>query len=78
NLFAAHSRLPYVNTFMFQCQLFFISFVAFCVVAIGDSYNITLHLYKRQYVFLKKYKEGLFLINKPSSSITLSLFTFLL
>ncbi|OOR48796.1 hypothetical protein COL87_24780 [Bacillus pseudomycoides] len=62
----------------FNANYFFISFVAFCVVAIGDSYNITLHLYKRQYVFLKKYKEGLFLINKPSSSITLSLFTFLL
>jgi len=38
---------------------FFISFVAFCVVAIGDSYNITLHLYNRQYVFLKKYKKDL-------------------
>ncbi|PEJ22339.1 hypothetical protein COF01_29650 [Bacillus pseudomycoides] len=58
-MFAAHSRLPYANTFMFQCQLsFFISFVAFCVVAIGDSYNITLHLYKRQYVFLKNIKKA--------------------
>ncbi|MFJ8417257.1 hypothetical protein ACQKNN_27740, partial [Bacillus paramycoides] len=43
NYFAAHLRLPYVNIFIFQCQLsFFISFVAFCVIAIGDLFYITL------------------------------------
>ncbi|KEK21816.1 hypothetical protein BAGA_24765, partial [Bacillus gaemokensis] len=57
---------------------FFISFVAFCVIAIGDSYNTTPHLYKRQYVFLKKYKKDLSPMNKPFPSINLSLFIFLL
>ncbi|MED1042378.1 hypothetical protein P4T62_27930, partial [Bacillus mycoides] len=59
NLFAAHLRLPYVNIFIFQCQpSFFISFVAFCVVAIGDLFYITPLNSNRQYVFLKKYKKA--------------------
>ncbi|AWC31293.1 hypothetical protein CG482_001615 [Bacillus cytotoxicus] len=53
-----HLRLPYANIFIFQCQLsFFISFVAFCVIAISDSYNITPLLTNSQHIFLKKYKK---------------------
>ncbi|TBX53211.1 hypothetical protein E0M27_23890, partial [Bacillus mycoides] len=51
NLFAAHLRLPYVNIFIFQCQpSFFISFVAFCVVAIGDLFYTTPLYPNRQYL----------------------------
>ncbi|AAS39232.1 hypothetical protein BCE_0296 [Bacillus cereus ATCC 10987] len=39
---------------------FFISFVAFDVVVIGDSYNITPLISNRQYIFLKKYKKAYF------------------
>ncbi|RFT62383.1 hypothetical protein D0U04_28185 [Bacillus clarus] len=48
---------------------FFISFVAFCVVVISDSYNITPLYSNRQHVFLKKkirrlisFKISLFII----------------
>ncbi|QWI58579.1 hypothetical protein EXW57_01660 [Bacillus mycoides] len=55
-MFAAHLRLPYVNIFIFQCQpSFFISFVAFCVVAIGDLFYITPLYTNRQYLFTKKF-----------------------
>ncbi|QWI47752.1 hypothetical protein EXW56_01725 [Bacillus mycoides] len=51
---AAHLRLPYVNIFIFQCQpSFFISFVAFCVVAIGDLFYITPLYSNRQHLFIK-------------------------
>ncbi|QWH04619.1 hypothetical protein EXW49_01705 [Bacillus mycoides] len=50
-------RLPYVNIFIFQCQpSFFISFVAFCVVAIGDLSYITPLYTNRQYLFIKLFK----------------------
>ncbi|WP_218012119.1 hypothetical protein, partial [Bacillus toyonensis] len=50
NYLVAHLRLPYVNIFIFQCQLsFFISFVAFCVVAIGDLFHITPQYNNSQY-----------------------------
>ncbi|QWG86635.1 hypothetical protein EXW51_02065 [Bacillus mycoides] len=55
-MFAAHLRLPYVNIFIFQCQpSFFISFVAFCVVAIGDLSYITPQYSNRQHLFIKKF-----------------------
>ncbi|MDA2656209.1 hypothetical protein PDQ31_28450, partial [Bacillus cereus] len=42
NYLVAHLRLPYVNIFIFQCQLsFFISFVACDVIVIGDLSYIT-------------------------------------
>ncbi|PGW28932.1 hypothetical protein COE04_30360 [Bacillus cereus] len=44
---------------------FFISFVAFCVVAIGDLSYITPLYSNRQHVFLKKYKKAYFFLNKP-------------
>ncbi len=34
---------------------FFISFVAFDVIVIGDLFYITLHLYNRQYIILKNF-----------------------
>ncbi|QWH58963.1 hypothetical protein EXW39_01660 [Bacillus mycoides] len=51
-------RLPYVNIFIFQCQLsFFISFVAFCVVAIGDLFYITPLYNNSQHFFFIFYKK---------------------
>ncbi|QWG61797.1 hypothetical protein EXW60_12400 [Bacillus mycoides] len=51
-------RLPYVNIFIFQCQpSFFISFVAFCVVAIGDLSYITPLYNNSQHFFFIFYKK---------------------
>ncbi|MDR4173845.1 hypothetical protein FO522_29400 [Bacillus nitratireducens] len=44
---------------------FFISFAAFCVIAIGDLSYITPLYSNRQHVFLKKYKKAYFFLNKP-------------
>ncbi|QWG65246.1 hypothetical protein EXW32_01695 [Bacillus mycoides] len=58
-MFAAHLRLPYVNIFIFQCQpSFFISFVAFCVVAIGDLSYITPLYNNSQHFFFIFYKKN--------------------